>query len=79
MITFNNLLSEIQKIPSERFEELYSVLKSFNISEKTSKHNPDKILKYAGLFSSMTDKDYNDFEKKIDETREGLFDRTITV
>lgn len=79
MITYNSILSEIQKIPVDKLEDLYLVLKSFNFSEKDPKQNSEKILEYAGLFSSMTDEEYKDFTTSINDTRNDLFTRKFNL
>ena len=79
MITLNAILKEIKNIPSERLEELYQFVHSLNPKKKSTSALKEKIMSYAGAFSDMSEKDYQEFLKETKRTRNELFDRDASL
>ncbi len=79
MLTLNIIWKELQKVPADRLEDVYAVIRSFTTKTKTPTDRRSQILKYSGCFSEMTNEDYNDFLHHTNQTRETLFDRDIEI
>lgn len=79
MPTINNIIEEIKEIPIDKLEDLYSLIHSFNSTKVATKGNTKKILAFAGVLNDLSDTDYKDFENNIKSTREGLFNRKVTL
>lgn len=79
MLTLNTILKELKNVPVERLEDLYSLIHSLKANTKKSDTTRKKILSFAGSFSDMTQKDYDDFIKETRKTRSNLFDRDINL
>ncbi|CAN5269257.1 hypothetical protein BH20BAC1_BH20BAC1_03530 [soil metagenome] len=75
MTSLNNMLHELKNVPADRLEDLYSIVRSFRANAQKAKKTPKRILKYAGSFSDMADKDYSDFRQETISIRKGLFKR----
>ena len=78
-MTFKTILKEMKDIPAERLEELYQYVHSLNPKSKRTESLRKQILSFAGAFSDMDNKDYNDFLKQAKKTRSKLFDRKNNI
>jgi hypothetical protein len=79
MLTLDTIFKEIEKVPVNRLNDLYSFIHSLKCNTKTTKENRNKILSFSGSFNDMTQKDYDDFIKESTKTRNELFDRNIDL
>ena len=79
MPTLNTILEELRNVPVERLEDLYSIIHSLQADTKKSDKTSKEILSFAGIFSDMSDHDYNDFLRQVKQTRSDLFDREIDL
>ncbi len=59
MLTINIILKELKNVPVSRFEDLYSILRSFRANRKKSQSKNKKILSYAGCFGDLSEDEYN--------------------
>lgn len=75
MLTYNAILKEIKDIPIDKLEELYSYIHSLSTKVKKTDTLRKKILSFGGAFSDMSEKDYNDYLKEIQDSRTTLFNR----
>lgn len=78
MFTINTIIKEISDLPPGRLEEVYEFVHSLNTKPKKSRSSRKKILAFAGSFSDMPQKDYNDYKKQTKQARKSLFDRNAT-
>ena len=79
MRNLNTILKEIKDIPADRLEELYQFVHSLNHKKKINSTRHNKIMSFAGAFSDMSEKDYQDFLKETKRTRTDLFDRDSNI
>ena len=79
MLTFDKMIKELKNIPVNKLEDLYSIIQSLQTNIKSSEKKSKKILSFAGSFSDLSEKDYNDFLKQTREARKELFDRDIDL
>jgi len=79
MLTINNILKEMNDVPVNRLEELYQFIHSLTLKAKTNESLRKKILSFGGAFSDMNEKDYEEFQNNVKETRKQLFDRTTDI
>ena len=79
MLTLDTIFKEIEKVPVNRLNDLYSFIHSLKSNTKTTKENRNKILSFSGSFKDMTQKDYDDFIIESTKTRNELFDRNIDL
>jgi hypothetical protein len=75
MLTYNAILKEIKDIPIDKLEELYSYIHSLSTKVKKTDTLRKKILSFGGAFSDMSEKDYNDYLKEIQDSKTTLFNR----
>lgn len=77
MTTLDKILKSIDGVPANRLEELNRYINSLIPSESKSLPNKKalrvKILSYAGAFSDMDSKDYDELMAQIKEDRKQLF------
>ena len=80
MHTINHIINEMKNIPVNRLEEVYQLLRALNPNRKNINKTEAraKILSFAGAFSDMTRKDYEEFLNVTIKTRNQLFNRKIT-
>lgn len=79
MLTFDTIIKELKNVPVNKLEDLYSIIHSLQTDIKSSEKKSKKILSFAGSFSDLSEKDYNDFLKQTREARKELFDRDIDL
>ncbi len=79
MRTLNAIIKELKDLPPNRLEELYQYVHALNPKKKMDKEIREKIMSFAGSFSDMTDKDYQEFIKENKKSRENLFGRNIEI
>ncbi len=79
MLTLDTILEELKNVPTDRLEDLYSIVRSLRSNTKKSTTSTNKILSFAGAFGDMPSDDYNDFLKHTEQTRKDLFDREINL
>lgn len=79
MATLNTILKELKNVPVDRLGDLYSIIHSLRVNTKKSDKTSKKILSFAGSFSDMSERDYNDFLQHTKHTRDNLFDRDISL
>lgn len=75
MPTINAILRELKNVPVDKLEDLYSIIHSLRADVKKTGDKRNDILSYAGSFADLSEKDYSDFIKSTQETRDKLFDR----
>ncbi len=79
MTTLNSILKELKNVPVDRLEDLFSIIHSLRAHTKKSDTTSKQILSFAGSFSEMSKKDYNDFLRETNKTRTDLFDRDTNL
>ena len=79
MLTFDTIIKELKNVPVNKLEDLYSIIQSLQTDIKSSEKKSKKILSFAGSFSDLSKKDYNDFLEQTREARKELFDRNIDL
>lgn len=79
MQTINSIIKELENIPAEKLEDLYSIIHSLKTDEKKTGIKAQKIISYAGSFADMTVKDYKGFVGQTKKIREQLFDRKFDL
>lgn len=78
MFTKSDILKEMENLPADKLEEIYAFVHSIT-SPKPSTSSRKKIMSFAGMFSEMSEKEYNDFKKVAKKTRRGLFNREVDI
>lgn len=79
MLTLNSILKELKNVLVDRLEDVYSIIHSMRVNTKKSENASKKILSFAGSFGDMAEKDFKEFLQQTKDTRDGLFDRDITI
>ena len=79
MYNLNAIIKEMKGVPDERLEELYQFVHSLNPKFKSTPELKKKILSFAGIFSSLSKKDYAAFKRETKRTRKNLFNRQVDV
>lgn len=69
-------IEEIRKLPEWRLEEVYQYIQTLK-SESNKESTRQNIMSFAGLFSDMSDDEYEDFKNNLEHTRRNLFTRTF--
>ena len=77
ILSLSTILKELENVPHNRLEDIYSFIHSLNANTKKPDSNRKKILSFAGSFSDMPEKDYKDFINGTKQTRKDLFNRDI--
>lgn len=79
MLTLNAILKELKNVPVDRLEDLYSIIHSLRANTKKSDETSKQILSFAGSFSDMSEKDYDEFLQQTKQSRNDLFDRDFSL
>ena len=79
MITIKTIQNEIRQIPINRLEEVYKLIRTFHRPVKVEKTYKSKIMSFAGIFSDLSESDYNDFVAFTQKNRNELFNRDSTL
>lgn len=79
MVTINTIIKEMKDVPVERLEEVYELVHSLNTKTKAKNNSRKKILSFAGVFSDMSDKEYEDFKSETKKIRNTFLDRDSTL
>ena len=74
MVTYDNIIKEINELPVARLEEVYHYVHSINVNTNPDKRQKEYILSFAGLFNDMTDEDISDYDQYVQNTRTRFFD-----
>ena len=69
MITYNAILKEIKEVPIDKLDELYQLICSFTPKKKRKKSSHKEIMSFAGAFSDMSEKDYEEYLAYIKRNR----------
>jgi DNA-directed RNA polymerase subunit F len=75
MPTLKTIIKELQDVPLNRLDELYSIIHSFKEDKRRSASKQKEILSFAGSFKAMTPQEYDDFINELRKTRNDLFNR----
>ena len=79
MPTLSIILEELKNVPVDKLQDLYSIIHSFRVNSKNSGDANKKILSFAGVFSDMSQDDYDDLTKDLEKTKTALFDRDTNL
>lgn len=79
MITLDVILNELKNVPVGRLEDLYAIIHSLKADAIPSSANRKKILSFANIFSSMTEKEYHEYLQETKSVRKDMFDRDIDL
>ena len=77
-ITINTILKEMQDVPVNKLEDVYEYVHSLTPPKKNARLRK-KILSFAGAFSDMSEKSYQEFTSETRKSRKELFDRPSDV
>lgn len=80
-MTISKIIKELGHVPKDKLEEVYKLIHAMtqNTASALSNEEQKEILSFAGSFSDMSKKDYDDFVAKTKEVRARLFDRSIEI
>lgn len=80
MLTINIIIDELKRVPQHRLGEVYHLVKSINdLNEISDENLKSRILEFKGLFSDMSENDFEDFNDYLQKTRENLFSRNPEI
>ncbi|MFP4547053.1 MAG: hypothetical protein ACLFQM_02900 [Fidelibacterota bacterium] len=69
-VTKNKIIDEINQLPEVKLDEVFDLIHFFRIGfEKERNVNKESIMKYAGVWSEMTEKDLSNFFLGVRERR----------
>lgn len=71
----NKVMEEIKLIPESKLPEIYSVIHFFRLGLEAGTREPKKIMRFAGSWQDMTEKEFNDFSEEIYQRRNKAFSR----
>ncbi len=80
-ITYQTLINEINKVPVIFLQDVYNIIHSYNSAtvEKHEESNKKNILKFAGSWSAIPDKEYDEIMSKIENTKSEMFSREVKL
>lgn len=67
------VVDEIRRIPKDRLPELYDVIHFFRLGLETGRQDKEDIMRFAGCWKDMTDKEFHDFSNNMAERRRKAF------
>ena len=70
---YGKVIEEIKAIPEEHLPAVYTVLRRFRSSARVKKNGKFDVMKYAGCWKNMPDRDYASFVREIKAGRSGAF------
>jgi hypothetical protein len=66
-INQNQIIEEINLIPEDKRQELYDLIHKFRMGLNQPKHKINEIMQFAGSWSDMSEEDFSDFCKEIEQ------------
>ena len=80
-ITYQTLINEINQVPVNFLQEVYNIIHSYNITtaEKQEKNDRKNILKFAGSWCNMSDKEYDEIMSEINNSKSEMFSREVKL
>ncbi len=66
---------EIDLMPEDRLDELYSLLHYFRLGVESSSSDSQQIMQFAGSWRDMPNKDFDEFLEEIAGRRRQAFSR----
>ncbi|MBF0201367.1 MAG: hypothetical protein HQK66_08645 [Desulfamplus sp.] len=75
------IMEEIRLVPKDRLPELYDFIHFFRLgleSVSNDRNDTDEIMRFAGCWQDMTDKDFEDFSQEVMERRRQAFSERAT-
>lgn len=80
MTTLNTIWEEMQHVPVHRLDEVYHFVRALSRRpKKVDDARVKEIMSYAGIFSDMSEKDYQDYLKETRRVRKQLFKRKVKI
>jgi len=73
----DKVMEEIKLIPENKLPEIYSVIHFFRLGLEIGTKAPEKIMRFAGSWEDMNEKEYNEFSDEISQRRNQAFSRRI--
>jgi hypothetical protein len=68
------VVDEIRRIPIDRLPQLYDIIHFFRLSLEIDRQDKKKdVMRFAGCWEDMTEKDFNDLSNDITERRRKAF------
>lgn len=73
----DKVMEEIKLIPENKLPEIYSVIHFFRLGLEITAKKPKNIMRFAGSWQDMNEKDFNEFSDEISQRRNQAFSRRI--
>ena len=67
------IVDEIRRIPIDRLPQIYDIIHFFRLSLETDRQDKKDVMRFAGCWEDMTEKDFNDLSNDITERRRKAF------
>jgi hypothetical protein len=67
------VMEEIRRIPENRLLEIYDLIHFFRIELETDRKDAKKIMRFAGCWQEMTDREFREFSTEISDRRQKAF------
>lgn len=67
------VVEEIKRIPKDRLPELYDLIHFFRLGLETGRQDKEDVMRFAGCWKDITDKEFNDFANDMTERRRKAF------
>lgn len=69
----NKVIEEIELLPAEKLFEIYDLIHFFRLGLQTNKKTNKTIIDFAGSWSGMSEKEFNEFSDDIAMRRNNAF------
>jgi len=74
---YKSVLKKLSSIPVEYLNEVDKFLTSLTRDINHKENNRENILKFAGSWNDMSDNDFEDYMKSINDLKGNMFNRDI--
>ncbi len=69
----SEVMREIRLVPKDRLPELYNFIHFFRLGLETARDDTKEVMRFAGCWQDMADKEFSDFSEEIAQRRRQSF------
>ena len=77
--TYQTIINEINQIPVVFLQDVYNILHNYHVRVNQKEQNRSRILKFAGAWKDLSEKDFLDIISEMKHTRNEMFSREIVL
>lgn len=76
-VLYQSILQKLSTLPVEYLENIDQILTNFSALVREREKDSNNVMQFAGMWSDMTDEDFEDYLSETRKVRKELFNRDI--